>query len=102
MDNVIKQHIEVTAGIVGGKARIAGHRIRVMDIVIWHERQGLSPDQIVDLFPELTLADIHAALAYYFDNREQIEADIRSDAEVEAEMKNHPFPIKFSSPNKTR
>ncbi|WP_335134149.1 DUF433 domain-containing protein [Nostoc sp.] len=32
----------------GGKPRIAGHRIRVQDIVIWHEGMGLSPDEIVD------------------------------------------------------
>jgi uncharacterized protein (DUF433 family) len=87
MADIIGQHIEITPGVVGGKARIAGHRVRVMDIAIWYERQGMSPDQIVDLFPELTLADIHAALAYYFDNREQIDNDIRRDAEIEAEMK---------------
>ena len=36
--NIIKEHIEITPGICGGKPRIAGHRIRVQDIVIWHEQ----------------------------------------------------------------
>ncbi|WP_333364954.1 DUF433 domain-containing protein [Microcoleus sp. herbarium14] len=35
---VIKEHIEITPGICGGKPRIAGHRIRVQDIVVWHEQ----------------------------------------------------------------
>ncbi|MEO3706895.1 DUF433 domain-containing protein [Trichormus azollae] len=39
--NIIKEHIEITPGICGGKPRIAGHRIRVQDIVIWHEQMGL-------------------------------------------------------------
>ncbi|OQY96749.1 MAG: hypothetical protein B6D41_04815, partial [Chloroflexi bacterium UTCFX4] len=33
VENVLTQHIEKTPGVVGGKARIAGTRIRVMDIV---------------------------------------------------------------------
>lgn len=44
---VLTQHIEVTPDVCGGKPRIAGHRIKVRDIVIWHERMGMSPDEIV-------------------------------------------------------
>ena len=40
MESNGKQHIAKTAGICGGKACIAGHRIRVMDIVVCHERTG--------------------------------------------------------------
>ena len=32
----IKPHIEITPGVCGGKPRIAGHRIRVQDIVVWN------------------------------------------------------------------
>jgi uncharacterized protein (DUF433 family) len=39
-------HIEITEGICGGKPRIAGHRITVQDIVIWHERMGRSAEEI--------------------------------------------------------
>jgi uncharacterized protein (DUF433 family) len=87
MDNVIAQHIEKTPGVVGGKARIAGHRIRVMDIVVWHEMRGYCPDEIVLMFPGITLADVHAALAYYFDNREEIEADFRRNEELAQALK---------------
>ena len=65
-----------TPGIRGGKPRIDGHRISVADVAVWHERQGMSPDEIVDAYPSLTLSDVHAALAYYFENREHIDAEI--------------------------
>ena len=73
------EHIAKTPGICGGRACIAGHRIRVADIVVWHERRGYSPDEIVALFPGLALGDVHAALAYYFDHRSEIEADLQAD-----------------------
>ena len=60
----IINHIEITPGICGGKPRITGHRIRVEDIVIWHKRLGLSPDEIISQYPSLSLADVYAALSY--------------------------------------
>ena len=77
-------HIEKREGVCGGRACIAGHRIRVADIVTWHEKRGYSPDEIVDLFPGITLADVYAALAYYLDNREEIEDDLRKSADAAA------------------
>lgn len=67
IDNVSREHITKTPGVCGGRACIAGHRVRVVDVVAWHEKRGYSPDEIVDLFPGITLSDVHAALAYYFD-----------------------------------
>jgi uncharacterized protein (DUF433 family) len=81
MTNVITQHITKTPGVCGGRTCIAGHRIRVMDIVVWHEKRGYSPDEIVDMFPGITLADVYAALAYYFDNRQDIEDEFARDQE---------------------
>jgi uncharacterized protein (DUF433 family) len=79
--DAIRTHITKTPGVCGGRACIAGHRIRVMDIVAWHEMPGCSADEVVDMFPGITPADVHDALAYYFDNREEIEADFRKDEE---------------------
>jgi len=81
-----KRHIELTPGVCGGRARVAGHRIRVQDVLLWTE-QGQSPDQIVADFPQLSLADVYAALAYYHDHREQIDRQIREDDELVARMK---------------
>ena len=71
------EHIVITPGTCSGKPRIAGTRIKVQHVAIWHERMGMTPRQIVDDYPHLTLAEVHAALTYYFDHREQIETDIR-------------------------
>ena len=79
MSQVMVEHIVKTPGVCGGRACIAGHRIRVLDIVAWHERRGLSVEEIVYQFSGLTLADVHAALAYYFDNRPEIEAEFLQD-----------------------
>jgi uncharacterized protein (DUF433 family) len=51
----LDQYIEVTAGVSGGKPRVAGHRITVQDIAIWHERLGRTPDEIAAEY-DLTLA----------------------------------------------
>ena len=71
----LEQHIEITLGISGGKPRIAGHRITVENIVIWHERMGKSADEIATEY-DLTLADVYATLAYYFDHRAEINQSL--------------------------
>ncbi len=70
--NIIKEHIQITPDTCGGKLRIAGHRIRVQDIVIWHEQMGMSPYEIIEHHPSITLSDVYAALAYYHDHVEEI------------------------------
>ena len=83
---MLNQHIEITPGISGGKARIAGHRITVQNIVIWHERMGKSADEIATEY-DLSLADVYAALAYYFDNRAEIDKSIEEDNAFNEELK---------------
>lgn len=83
----IREHIAKTPDVCGGKACIAGHRVRVSDIVVWHEMRGYSLDEIVCMFPGITLADVHAALAYYFDNREEIEEEFRRDDAVVEQLR---------------
>lgn len=77
----ISQHIESVPDRCGGRPCITGTRIRVQDIYIWHELRGRSPDEIIELYPTITLADVHAALAYYFDHREQIQAEVVKERE---------------------
>src|SRR5438270_10758770 len=76
-----------TPGTCGGRPRIDGHRITVEDVAVWHERKGMSPDEIVSAYPSLTLSDVHAALAYYFENRDAIDADIREGKEFVARLR---------------
>jgi uncharacterized protein (DUF433 family) len=94
MTNVITEHITETPGVCGGKACVAGTRVRVMDIVVWHEHLGWDVDEIVSQIPGITLSDVHAALAYYFDNREEIEEDIRRNDEI-AEKYRAQYPSKL-------
>jgi uncharacterized protein (DUF433 family) len=91
--NVV-QHVEVSAGVCYGKPRIAGTRITVQDIAVWHERMGLSADEIVTRHPELSLAAVYGALAYYFDNREAIDAALRASRDF-AEGLRSSFPSKL-------
>lgn len=84
---VSTEHIEITPGTCGGKPRIAGTRIRVQDVVIWHEQMGMSPDEIVATWTHLTLADVYAALAYYHDHQEEIRGYLREADELFAELK---------------
>ena len=84
-------YIERTPGTCGGKPRIAGTRIRVQDVVILHEDQGLSPDEILQHFPHLTLGQIYTALAYYFDHVAEIRKEIADDdAFFEQYKRDHP------------
>jgi uncharacterized protein (DUF433 family) len=76
---VIREHIVSTPDTCGGKPRIAGSRIRVKDVVVWHHRQGMTPSEIVSKWPHLTLASVYAALAYYHDHREEMNAELAAD-----------------------
>ena len=62
----------------GGRPRISDTGITVRRIVNWY-KLGLSPEEIADRIGHLTLAQVHAALAYYHANRTEIEADILAE-----------------------
>ena len=47
----------------------------------WHEVHGRSPDEIVSGYPHITLADVHAALAYYHSHRDEITTQMKQDEE---------------------
>lgn len=76
--STLDAHIELTPDNAGGKPRIRGHRITVQDIAIWHERLGKGADEIAAEY-DLTLGDVYAALAYYFDHRAEIDARMTED-----------------------
>ncbi len=71
----LDSHIESTPGTLGGRPRIAGRRIRIQDIAVWHVRQGQAVESIASEY-RLTLAEVHAALAYYYDHKAEIDAQI--------------------------
>ena len=80
----LDRHIEITAGVSGGRPRIAGRRITVQNIAIWHEWIGRSADEITAEY-DLTFAEVYAALAYYYDHQSEIDEAIKeSDTFVNA------------------
>jgi uncharacterized protein (DUF433 family) len=78
---VPNERIVKTPETCGGRACIVGHRVRVQDVVMWYEYQGMTPDEIVSHIPSIILADVHSALAYYFDHVQEIQEEIRADRE---------------------
>ena len=92
MENVIAPHIEMRPSeIHGDVAWIVGTRIRVMDVYIWHELWKWSSAAIVVQFPHLTPADVHAAMAFYWDHAEEIQQQLERERELDEEgRKTHP------------
>ena len=83
------KHIEIRNNRRGeDRAYIAGTRVRVRDIYAHSEIHGESPEDIVAALPHLTLAQVHAALSYYFEHREAILDEIRRDDEFVRLMRN--------------
>jgi|SRR5579859_2311681 len=71
------KYIVTDPEIYGGRPIIAGHRIAVIDVAVW-TKQGMAPEQIASEFP-LTLAQIHAALAYYYDHQTELDKQLAED-----------------------
>jgi uncharacterized protein (DUF433 family) len=95
MANVSREHIEVVQCAGGPKPRILGSSIRVEDVVIWHEKLGMSVREILDQYPTITAADVHAALAYYWDHRDEIEDRMaKGDAFLEEMQRKYPGPLR--------
>lgn len=82
----LDDHIEITPGVCGGEPRVAGHRITVRQIVTWHDRMGVSVDEIASEY-DLAISDVYAALAYYFDHREEIDTAASADAALVEELR---------------
>jgi uncharacterized protein (DUF433 family) len=64
--------------IRGGRPILAGTGVSVRSIVI-HHQWGLIPEEIAAQFGHLSLAQVYAALTYYYANREEIEIDLAEE-----------------------
>lgn len=80
---VVYSHITKQPGVRGGKACIDDTRIAVVDVVALL-KQGFGDQQIVERYPSLNLAQVHAAISYYYENRDDLEADLAEDDDAEA------------------
>src|SRR5207249_4523713 len=74
-------HIDRVPGVCGGRPKIKGHRIPVWTIAGWNHME-MTVDQILDMYPQLTPGQIHDALSYYFDHREEIDRERAENSET--------------------
>jgi uncharacterized protein (DUF433 family) len=82
MDQVISdlatqptKYIEARPGVQGGDPCISGTRIPVWVLAAMH-KQGDTAEEILEAYPNLSAAQVHAALSYYYEHRAEIDAVI--------------------------
>ena len=93
MARITHPHITSHPETCGGSPIIAGTRFTVRSVVIYILRHGHTPEELVARFSHLTLAQVHDALAYYYDNREEIEKDIVVNTEEAVRQTLDPFAL---------
>lgn len=88
------KHIVRDPNFYGGKPCIDNHKIAVHDIAATYN-QGYAPEEIArDHFPVLTLAQVYAALLYYFEHKDQIDREISEEAaEIKAKAQADQSPL---------
>jgi uncharacterized protein (DUF433 family) len=87
MPSLMTEYITIDPAVCGGKPCIAGSRVRVQDIFVLHELQGQSVDEIVEGYPQLSPAKVYAALAYYWDHKEEIDQQMLATQELVDRLK---------------
>jgi uncharacterized protein (DUF433 family) len=92
---VVTEYIGVRPGYCGGEPHILGHRIKVRHVAVWHEQMGMTPTEIAATYPTITLAQVHAALAYYYDHKDEIQAAIEDEKRYVEELKAKAPPSKL-------
>ncbi len=81
--------------VCNGSPVIEGTRTRVIDIAIEYEMLGHSPDEIISSHPHLNLSQVHDALSYYYENRDELDRKIEQDQDYIANLKKK-FPSKIA------
>ncbi len=66
-------HIEIDEE---GTARVGGTRLKVLHLVAAQRAYGWSPEELHFQHPQLSLGQIHSALAYYWDHRERLDEEL--------------------------
>ena len=73
MTTVAITHIELDEQ---GVAWISGTQTKVMELIVDKIAHGSTPEEVSLQYPHLTLGQIHAALGYYYDHREELDRQI--------------------------
>ena len=81
MPKVSHPHITNDPAVCGGSPIIDGTRFPVRSVVSYILHHGFTSEELVACFPHVNLAQVHDALAYYYDNRDEIEQDLNANRE---------------------
>jgi uncharacterized protein (DUF433 family) len=93
MIQTVATHIELRPNRDGQpRAYIAGTRVRVQDIYAQAEIHGRTAEEIVEGLPHLTLGQVHAALSYLYDHRQEILREMREDETFVNELRSKAGP----------
>ena len=91
MPTLTTTHIELDDK---GVAWIRGTKIKVIEVALDKIANGSSPEEIHFQYPHLSLAQIHSALAYYYDHQVEFDAEIARQLEridlLTAQVKDSP------------
>jgi uncharacterized protein (DUF433 family) len=103
MSTGLTTQIEIDAR---GVAWVAGANTKVKEIVLDKLAYGWSPEEMHFQHPHLSMAQIHAALAYYYENQDRIDEEIRRDLEeveqLRSQTESSELRSKLQSIRKTR
>lgn len=88
-------HIVTNREICNGSPVVDGTRMRVIDIAVEYEMLGHSPDEIISSHPQLTLHQVHDALSFYYENRDELDRKFEQDQEIITRIKQN-YPLKSS------
>ncbi len=69
----------------GGAVRVGRTRVNLWQVV-GHHLEGLTPEQMVEHYPTLELADVYGAIAYYLANREAVDAYLAEEERLAEEL----------------
>jgi uncharacterized protein (DUF433 family) len=90
-----------TSDVCGGRMRINGTRITVHRIATLY-KQGQTPEEIVQTYPQLSLAQVYSALAYYHANHAEVESELAAADALYDELQRQCEPSVTHFPVKSR
>jgi uncharacterized protein (DUF433 family) len=74
-----------TDGVLGGEPRLDGHRISVLQVADLVLEAGHEPEYVADQL-DISLADVHSALAYYYEHPDEMDTIRERHDRLEAEL----------------
>jgi uncharacterized protein (DUF433 family) len=84
-------YISTNKKIRGGEPVISSTGIRVQDVAVRYEIMGMTPEDIIAAYPHLTLPQVHDALSYYYEHKQEMDKSWKDALKkVEAMKKLHP------------